>query len=180
MLTNACSPTTPAIRSSLYVRRLMLAFEGKDKMIQDLSNIIRKFFIVNKNALIENSSNGELDLIEALRFMEELNLSKDTSSGEAMFGWGRVRSDFRPNDKDKKDIIIEVKYIRTTQTKSRKNYKECDVKNSLSQIIEQAVCKKVGNAVLVVIDSGRACSREWNEREVLFIKMFKKNHFIIF
>lgn len=118
-----------------------------------------------------------MKLIEALRFMEELNLSKDTSSGEAMFGWGGLIPDFRPNDK--KDIIIEVKYIRTTQTQSGKNYKECDVKNSLSQIIEQAVCRKVGNAVLVVIDSGRACSREWNEQEVLFIDMFKQNHFKI-
>ena len=56
-------------------------------------------------------------------------------------------------------------------------HNECDIKNGLSQIIEQAVCKSASRAILVILDAGRSNNRPWNQRERDFISMFKNNPF---
>ncbi|HUT70165.1 MAG TPA: hypothetical protein VMW89_05770 [Desulfatiglandales bacterium] len=146
-------------------------------MSEELANKIGEFFMKNKQALINHSTEDESKLLTSLEFKDKLDLENDESSVSALFGWGNLKSDFSP--KDKRDTIIEVKYIRTTKISSGNNYNECYVKDSLSQIIEQAACKRKQNAILVVIDSGRAAARDWCSLEVKFISMFKNNPFKI-
>ena len=61
------------------------------------------------------------------------------------------------------------------QSKGEPKGNEHDIKNALAQIIEQAYCKNVPNAILAIIDGGNANNREWNEREREYINMFINN-----
>jgi len=78
-------------------------------------------------------------------------------------------------------VVIEFKKIGLCSKKGEPKKNECDIKNALSQIIEQAYCKRLKNkidkieAVLVIFDGGRASNRKWNEEEKKFIQMFKCN-----
>lgn len=142
-------------------------------MTTELPQKIGKFFVAKEKDLFQYLSENESKLLSLLSFMKELKLLKDSASENALFGWDSLKSDFRP-ERDK-NTIIEVKYIRQNRSNN-----ECDIKNGLSQIIEQAVCKEgVLHAIFVVIDAGRASKRDWNAREKMFISMFKKNPFDI-
>ena len=147
-------------------------------MNQRIEDRIGAFFVKKKNELITHRAETEVNLLKSLNFSNELSLLTDRPSGNALFGWGSLKSDFKP--KTDEDTIIEVKYLRIRKAKNGPNqYCECDVKNALSQIVEQALCKKVSKAILVIIDTGRANNREWNEHERMFISMFKQNPFNI-
>lgn len=146
-------------------------------MNTELERKIVKFFRNNEKMLKKYLNQNEEPLFSSLDFENGLNLKKDSTSGNALFGYGSLKSDYRPEYDE--DIIIEVKYIRISNNKSGTQYNECDIKNALSQIIEQAVCKKVNKAILVIIDTGRASDREWNAIERKFISMFQKNPFYI-
>jgi hypothetical protein len=139
---------------------------------------IGEFFVRKKSDLFNYEAQKESDLLISLKFAEELELDTDNSSENDLFGWGSLKSDFKP--KTDENTIIEVKYVRVTKNSKDGNcYNEYDVKNGLSQILEQALCKRVQNAIFVVIDAGRAKSRDWNEIEGMFISMFKQNPFNI-
>jgi hypothetical protein len=147
-------------------------------MCQNIENTIGAFFIAKKADLIRHKGETEINLLKSLNFAGDLNLIPDSPSGNAFFGYGSLKSDFKPTTGG--DTIIEVKYVRVTKLKNGSNqHNECDIKNSLSQIIEQAFCKKARNAVLVLIDAGRANTRDWNKQEIRFISMFKENPFKI-
>ncbi len=88
----------------------------------------------------DNLNKGENDLLGSLEFEKCCSLEKDSSSEEALFGYGSLKSDYRP--KNDENVIIEVKYIRAQQTSNKTQHNEYDIKNALSQIVEQAVCKK--------------------------------------
>ena len=60
------------------------------------------------------------------------------------------------------DAVIEVKLI--------KKGNECDIKNGLAQVIEQALCYNKKVAVLLVFDCGNAKDRDWNENECKYIR----------
>ena len=150
----------------------------KDKMVTKLEREIVNFFKNNENILKKNLHQNEEPLLNSLNLENALNLKKDSPSGNALFGYGSLKSDYRPKDDDE-EIIIEVKYIRISNNKSGTQYNECDIKNAMSQIIEQAVCKKVNKAILVIIDTGRARDREWNVIEGEFRSMFQQNPFHI-
>ena len=93
---------------------------------------------------------------------------------DSLFGYGEIKTDYYCENED---CIIEIKYIR--------NKNEYEIKNGLSQIIEQALCMKeigtVKNAILLIIDAGRASKKLWNTdtNEGKFISMFQKNPFNI-
>lgn len=146
-------------------------------MNNKLEDRIGQFFIEKKNDLIKHGKETEDQLLASLNFKQELELITDSHSNIALFGYGSLKADFKP--KDSENTIIEVKYIRTSKTHNGPQHNECDVKNALSQIIEQALCKNVQNAALVIIDAGRANGRDWNENEINFISMFKQNPFNI-
>jgi len=141
-----------------------------------ISNIV-KFFNDKKNNLKDHLNKTENNLLNEIQFESELNLEKDSLNGAALFGYGSLKPDYHP--KKDKNIIIEVKYIRIKTTENGNHYNECDIKNALSQIIEQAVCKKARNAILLILDAGRAREREWNAMEGKFISMFQQNPFNI-
>ncbi len=138
--------------------------------INDLAHEIGNFFVRKKSDLLIHMTEKETCILKLLEFDKSLNLSLDNTYGPALFGWGQLKTDFVPDEPP--NTIIEAKYVRTTT-----GYNECDIKNALSQIIEQALCKRATNAILVVIDAGRAKNREWNDRERNFIGMFKENPF---
>jgi hypothetical protein len=147
-------------------------------MYQSIEGKIGEFFISRKDDLIPAMDKGETSLLKSLNFAEDLNLRLDSPSGNALFGYGSLKSDFKPTADG--DTIIEVKYIRISRLKGGSNqYNECDIKNSLSQVIEQAICKRARKAILVVIDAGRANTRDWSDQERRFISMFKTNPFDI-
>ncbi|MGA9108719.1 MAG: hypothetical protein WB290_00335 [Smithella sp.] len=139
----------------------------------NLISRIVSFFTEKKNDLKNNRDEGENDLLDTLKFAEFCDLKEDSPSGNALFGYGSLKSDYRPIDD--KNLIIEVKYIR----KSHSSYTECEIKNALSQIIEQAICKDVKKAILLIIDAGRASNRMLNAIEGKFISMFQQNPFNI-
>jgi hypothetical protein len=143
-------------------------------MTREITKKIGEFFVQKKTDLINHQSKNEINLLQILCFQESLSFEKDSSNGEGLFGWSNLKSDYRPQKES--DTIIEVKYIRTTISDgNKKNHNECEIKNSLSQIIEQAICKNAKEAILVIIDSGRAAERDWNSREQQFLSMFKNN-----
>ena len=146
-------------------------------MVDKIKREIIEFFKKKENILKKNLLQNEVPLLTSLNFENALNLEKDSSSGNALFGYGSLKSDYRL--KDDEDIIVEVKYIRISDKKSGTQFNECDIKNALSQIIEQAVCKKVNKAILLIIDAGRAKDRDWNVIERKFISMFQQNPFHI-
>jgi hypothetical protein len=149
------------------------------EMCQSIEGKIGEFFISRKEDLIKAMNKGETDLLKSLNFAKGLDLLLDSPSGNALFGYGSLKSDFKPTGPG--DTIIEVKYIRMSKLKGGSTqHNECDIKNSLSQVIEQAVCKSAGKAILVVIDAGRANARDWTDQERRFISMFKTNPFDIF
>ncbi len=142
-------------------------------------NLLQKIvqlFNDKKGKLKNNLNKGENALLKSLEFKKCCSLKEDSSSEGALFGYGSLKSDYKPKD-DGNNLIIEVKYIRKTDSSHTHN--EYDIKNALSQIIEQAVCKKVENAILLIIDAGRACNRPWNAIEGKFISMFQQNPFKI-
>jgi len=130
-------------------------------------------FEAKKDHLKGNLDCNETDLLKKLRFEKCCGLQKDTPNESGLFGYGSLKADYRSNGDS--DIIIEVKYIRN----SNGQHNECDIKNGLSQIIEQAVCKNVKHAILLIIDAGRARNRGWNDIERKFISMFQQNPFNI-
>ena len=141
----------------------------KNKMFTKLESEIVNFFKKNEDKLKTNLHQNEEPLLNSLDFEKALNLKKDSPSGNDLFGYGSLKSDYRPD----KNTIIEVKYIRKTHS----SHNECDVKNALSQIIEQAICKNANKAILLIIDAGRARGRKWNAIEGKFISMFQQNSF---
>ena len=146
-------------------------------IIDDLISKIIRFFETKRNDLKTYLDYNETDFLENIMFAECCDLYKDSPSESALFGYNSLRADYRPNGNS--DIVIEVKYIRIKQTEKGNQYNECEIKNALSQIIEQAICKTVKNAILVIIDAGRAREREWNDTERKFISMFQQNPFNI-
>ena len=147
--------------------------------IDDLILRIVQFFDKKKGDLKNNLDKNEDQLLEALSFAKCCHLEKDSPSRNALFGYGSLKSDYHPKcPKNDKKLIIEVKYIRKTDS----SHNEYDIKNALSQIIEQAICKKSKNAILLIIDAGRARDRMWNAIEGKFISMFQqvKKHLLLF
>jgi len=136
--------------------------------IDRLAIEIAQFF--EKSNLLTNLGKKEPELLEAINFLESqpelarIGRSKKKRSKCALFGFGSVKTDYRCGN-----TVIEVKYTR--------NNNECDIKNGLSQVIEQAVCYEVSQAILLVIDAGRASHRKWNAVEGKFISMFQQNPF---
>ncbi len=123
----------------------------------------------NLNILEKNKSCTEPDLLINIAFESNLSLLKGKKM-PALFGYESIQSDYITQD-DR--TIIEVKYI--TQV----NHNECEIKNALSQIIEQAISNKTPNAILLILDAGRACEREWTKKEKKFVSIFQKNKFKI-
>lgn len=141
-----------------------------DKTAQRIGN----FFVSRKTELFDHLTKTEPKLLETLLFEKSLGLACDTSSGVALFGWGSLKADFVLPDAG--NAIMEVKYIRT---RPYGEPNECDIKNAMAQVVEQAVCKKATNAFLVLIDAGDARNRDWNDQERKFVGMFKSNPFKI-
>lgn len=146
-------------------------------MSSDLSHKIGQFIVSKKTELLDHLDQSETELLISLGFESMLNLSRDRPENSALFGYGKLFSDYIPLDAD--GTIIEVKYIRPTVQDGQIRYNEYDIKNGLSQIIEQAVCKDAHNAVFVIIDAGRGKKREWDEREKKFVNLFISNSFNI-
>lgn len=142
-------------------------------MIQNILN----FFRTHCSQLHGNLSLSERGLLSNIGFANHLGLSK-ANRGSALFGWQATHTDYihqsYPN------TIIEVKFIRSTQTTKSTTHRECDIKNGLAQIIEQAYClANIQAAIMVIIDNGRAFNRSWNTREINYIYFFKQNSFNI-
>ena len=133
---------------------------------------IDKFFKTNKKGNVK-FKDGEKDLLKDLNFyngeFQEVISTHEKPKG--LFGYKKVDADFKLTGSDKIITIGEVKYIR--------NKNECEIKNGLSQVIEQAIAYKANKAILVVIDAGRASNRCWNANEIKFVIMFQMNPFNI-
>lgn len=140
-------------------------------------NTILDFFQTNCSQLHGNLSLSEPRLLSIIGFANQLGLSK-ANRGMALFGYSATHTDYIHQNYP--NTIIEVKFIRTTQTDKSITHRECDIKNGLAQIIEQAYClSNIQTAIMVIIDNGRAYNRPWNTREVNFINFFKQNPFSI-
>lgn len=73
-------------------------------------------------------------------------------------------------------IVIEVKRIGFTNKNGNARNNECDIKNGLAQVLEQAFCRGAELAVFVILDGGRGADREWNEEEQAYVQMFLQNN----
>lgn len=135
-----------------------------------LSVRIADFFVGAKETVLCNLEKNEPELLIELGFADALVL-KCEKTKLALFGGESVIPDYIPPDGLS---IVECKYVR--KGKDGK-FTEYDIKNGLAQILEMAVCKKKENAVFVLLDAGRARSREWNLDELKFVEMFKQNPF---
>jgi len=141
-----------------------------------IQNIL-SFFQTNCSQLHANLSQSERGLLSIIGFANELGLSK-ANIGVALFGYTTTRTDYIHQNYT--GTIIEVKFIRPTQTARSITHRECDIKNGLAQIIEQAYClSNIQTAIMVIIDNGRAYNRPWNPREVNYLNFFKRNPFNI-
>lgn len=142
-------------------------------MSQDLPQRIIDFFDQNKDRLIENIKKAELAFLETIGFENGLNLEKDTSAPMGLFGKDTTESDYRPIEDP--GTIIEVKHIRQINESEKRCYNESAIKDSFGQIMEQAICKKVNRAILVIIDAGRGSKMIWDTNELTFLSLFQRN-----
>lgn len=135
------------------------------------------FFQTNCSQLNANLSLSERGLLSTIGFANQLGLSR-ARRGVALFGYTATHTDYIHQNYP--DTIIEIKFIRTTQTPRSTTHRECDIKNGLAQIIEQAYCLlNIQTAIMVIIDNGRAYNRRWNTRDANYINFFKQNPFNI-
>jgi hypothetical protein len=140
-------------------------------------NTILNFLQTNCSQLHNNLSLSEPRLLSAIGFAHQLGLSK-ANRGVALFGYAATHTDYI--HRNYPHTIIEIKFIRTTQTAKSTTHRECDIKNGLAQIIEQAYClSNIQRAIMVIIDNGRASNRPWNTREVNYLNFFQRNPFNI-
>ncbi len=143
---------------------------------RELAERIAAFFRDCQRDLISSLDLNETSLLREIGFQNGLNLKSDCRGSYPLFGYNSLQTDYLQGGQ----VLVEVKYIRV---KPRKNGKpagnEYDIKNALAQVVEQALCKNYPEAVLLVIDAGRARDREWDEREKKFISMFQNNPFAV-
>ena len=130
--------------------------------------------------IISLGGKDEPNLIKELCIPSTLNFKMTNDNPKGLFGYVEIKPDYILENDPK--VVIEFKKIGLYSKKGEPKKNECDIKNALSQIIEQAYCRKLKNkiepiieAVLVVFDGGSASDRKWNEEEKKFIQMFKCN-----
>jgi hypothetical protein len=137
-------------------------------MVNDIINRIESFLRQNAANIIEHEGKIEPSLLKSIGFSNGLNVNPDRTFTEALFGYPRLKTDYQPDGHE--NTVIEVKRIGLVSGRSnRVRENECDIKNGLAQILEQAQCKNAENAILVVIDGGRSANRNWNQREIQYI-----------
>ena len=116
-------------------------------------------------------------VFRALGIVEHFDLIQQPQCGAGLFGYATsngVTADF--SYREMPALLIEAKFIRCREVGAAQNT-EYDLKNGLAQIIEQATVSGKQEAILIVIDAGRARKRPLNTRERVYISMFKNNPF---
>jgi len=119
----------------------------------------------------------EPNLIKELQIPTKLTMEPYKCKLKGLFGYEKLKTDYIL--KNAPNVVIEFKKIGLLRKDGKKKLNECDIKNALSQVIEQAYCGNFKEAILIIFDGGRASGREWCEKEKNFIKMFKCNPFEI-
>lgn len=120
---------------------------------------------------------NEKKLLVKLDIQNKLNLQKDDKNVSGLFGYKSIKTDYLLKDKEELIAVIEFKKIGLENNKGKSNHNECEIKNGLAQVIEQALCKNAKVAILVIIDGGRANKRTLFCNEKKYISMFKNNPF---
>jgi len=138
-------------------------------MANEIINRIESFLRQNLANILQHEGEDEPDLLRKIDFAESLGLEKDHSSTPALFGYSTLRTDYQPQNDG--NTIIEVKRLGLISKRTGKvRENECDFKNGVAQILEQAQCKNAQNAILVVLDGGRSSNRDWNQQEIRYIR----------
>jgi hypothetical protein len=77
-------------------------------MEQELPAKIGQFFLEKENELLEHCEEDESQLLSSLQFATQLALFQDKPSERALFGWGSLKADFRPNDDESTIIGLSI------------------------------------------------------------------------
>jgi hypothetical protein len=120
----------------------------------------------SKPAILSDATLDEHGLRRALNLRQDLNWQ---AAGRPrlrnLFGWPEDRSDYQ--SKVEPPMIIEFKILNAKR--------EYDFKNALAQLLVQAIASPAERGILLVIDRGRGCSRDWNTDEQRFLEAFWRN-----
>lgn len=142
------------IENHLFVELVKPLNAGNAKE-KDYSDFINKFC----------ASYNELNVLE----LRKIN----TRIGPGFFGFKSLTTDFCLFYRDSHSVhsVIEIKKIRPNIRE------ECEIKNGLAQVIEQAICHNASHAILLIFDAGNNSNKKWTCRDREYIRMFKNNPF---
>ena len=139
-------------------------------------NSIKQVFQTKAHDIIRNQKQKEGQLLDVINIETCLKLKKGEKSKQALFGLGSVKPDYQSQENT--EVIIEFKKIGFKQKNNKIRPNEFDIKNGLAQIIEQALCMNKKEAILVIIDGGRAFDKDWDKTENDYTNIFIKNEFV--
>lgn len=140
--------------------------------IDDIIASIREYIFSKQADIRSHQHLNEGPLLKYIRFAEDLAMNEQRD-GSALFGYPALKTDFVP--KDMSSVVIECKRIGFLNKKNRRRTNECDIKNGLAQVLEQAYCRGANTAILVVLDGGNAAMNPWKDKDKKFIQVFINN-----
>lgn len=160
------------------LKKLYKNFSSKKNMKTLVNSIVTYLQGLPSTApLFDTLTKTEKEVLQSLNLESTLGFTPQPIIRKGLFGYAaksQLRSDF--SHPTAPDLLIEVKFVRCKEIGAASNT-ECDLKNGLAQVIEQATCAVKNQAILLVLDAGRARLRKLTTIEKSYIKMFKTNPF---